>query len=512
MSGSDAVPTTHLEVEDTYDVDDDAELPALESWPGVASVDTQRFALEATYFDTADLRATRAKVTVRRRTGGSDDGWHVKLPVGTDLDAGRQEVRMPLGRAVHTVPKRLRDTLRAHLRDEPMSPVAVLRTDRTVHLLRDARGAVLAEVADDRVTAESVREGRVQTWREWEVELVDGDRGLLAAARERLIAVGATPAVTSSKLARTLAGLVPPGGGVVRPGRKAPAADVVRARLVEQRAELLRRDPGVREDVADSVHQMRVACRRLRTVLATYRPVLDRTVTDPVRDELGWLASVLGEVRDSEVQRRHLARRLDALPDDTPGFAEAWAVIGSQTETWAAEARRRVLAALDSERYLLLLGRLDALIEQPPLTGAAEETVRRALTQRFRHDWKRLVRRVRTAGECEGDERDEALHEARKALKRVRYAAESLRPVYGRDVKPLVSELKQAQALLGDQHDTVAARAWLHGTAAAGRVDGAGFALGVLHERLVLRSDRLARRFDEIWPAVARPRLRAWLD
>ena len=51
--------------------------------------------LSATYYDTADLRLLRSRMTLRRRRGGSDAGWHLKLPAGAD---SRDEVRHPLGR------------------------------------------------------------------------------------------------------------------------------------------------------------------------------------------------------------------------------------------------------------------------------------------------------------------------------------------------------------------------------------------------------------------------------
>ena len=60
-----------------------------------------------------------------------------------------------------------------------------------------------------------------------------------------------------------------------------------------------RLDPAVRLDADDAVHKMRVAVRRLRSTLATYRRLLDRDVTEPLRDELKWLGGVLGAVRDA---------------------------------------------------------------------------------------------------------------------------------------------------------------------------------------------------------------------
>ena len=134
--------TSHLEVEDKADVAPDAVLPVLDGLPQVASVETSEQRLEATYFDTTNLRLAAAGITVRRRTGGPDDGWHLKLPAG----GARHEVTVGLGRGKATVPKRLRDTVRVFAGDEALGP-GPAATHRAEHRLFDevraaARGRV----------------------------------------------------------------------------------------------------------------------------------------------------------------------------------------------------------------------------------------------------------------------------------------------------------------------------------------------------------------------------------
>ncbi len=176
----------------------DAVLPALDGLPQVASVETSEHRLEATYFDTTNLRLAAAGITVRRRTGGADDGWHLKLPA----DGARHEVTVGLGRGKATVPKRLRDTVRVFVGDEALGPIATLRTHRTEHRLLDESGRLLAVVSDDLVTAEV--ETRETGWREWEVELAEGDDALLKAAAALLRDAGARPSTARSKLARAV--------------------------------------------------------------------------------------------------------------------------------------------------------------------------------------------------------------------------------------------------------------------------------------------------------------------
>lgn len=128
-----------VEIEDKYDAPDDAEIQGLDEIDGVAAVSHDEMTLEATYFDTADLALLRVGITVRRRRGGPDEGWRLKVPV----DDGRHEVRLPLSRSVLTVPKPFRDTLRTLVGAAPLEPVATLTTRRTLHRLHDARGRVL---------------------------------------------------------------------------------------------------------------------------------------------------------------------------------------------------------------------------------------------------------------------------------------------------------------------------------------------------------------------------------
>src|SRR5436190_1704042 len=93
---------SHVEVERKYETDSAFTLPDLRDVPGVTRVaDPERHTLLARYYDTADLRLARRGVTLRRRTGGTDDGWHLKLP---RAKGERQEVRRPAGTAADSVP------------------------------------------------------------------------------------------------------------------------------------------------------------------------------------------------------------------------------------------------------------------------------------------------------------------------------------------------------------------------------------------------------------------------
>ena len=166
---------TANETERKYDVPADFALPLL-----TGAGDAETHELDATYFDTEDLRLARHKRTLRRRSGGSDAGWHLKTPGdGTS----RTEHRLPLDG--DEVPDELCAEVRAIVRDETLRPVARLRTRRVETPLRDGGGRTLALVAQDQVTAET--DGAEQRWQEVEVELVDGDAELLEAVERALL-------------------------------------------------------------------------------------------------------------------------------------------------------------------------------------------------------------------------------------------------------------------------------------------------------------------------------------
>ena len=201
----------HLETEQKYDADADFVLPKLGSLPdlgGKRLADPKRIYLSATYYDTEDLALIQHKVTLRRRVGGDDEGWHLKLPVRKDT---RQELHAPLGEGTSgSVPARLADQVKDITAGQPLHPVAILDTERTVVTLPGPSGAPLVEVADDLVTA--VRLGEPDrgpmTWREIEVEALSPDSGAAAAMLESVGTVlreaGARPSASGSKLARVM--------------------------------------------------------------------------------------------------------------------------------------------------------------------------------------------------------------------------------------------------------------------------------------------------------------------
>ncbi|MGF1661476.1 MAG: CHAD domain-containing protein [Kineosporiaceae bacterium] len=458
---------THVEIETTFDVDADLVLPDLGELDGVASVvRVPTIRLVATYYDTADQRLLRSRVTLRRRTGGSDAGWHLKLPAAD----GRLEVRLPVGRPATRVPAQLVSLTRSIARRDELRVIARLTTWRSVERLLDADGRVLAEVALDDVVADPVGGASRREWRELEVELVEGERVLLDMITDRLAVAGARPAAVQSKIARALgqpAGELPApqppdrvGSGATQSLAPDSAGAVAVAYCRAQVDELFRVDPHVRLDTEDAVHRMRVAARRLRSALATFRPVLDRRAGDPLREELRWLGRALGEARDLEVLAARLAAHLDEVQRHDPALVSDGAAgrlaaeLRARREAALAEARE----ALDSDRYLDLLDGLETFSADPPLTRRARERARPLLRSRLLADCRRVLERAAAAERLDGTERETALHEVRKASKRARYAAEAMRPALGDGAQRARTRMKRLQEVLGGRQDQAVAR------------------------------------------------------
>lgn len=213
-----SAPHSSLEIEIVFDVDADTPLPALASLPGVAAVSVpEARALDAVYLDTPRLELAARRSALRRRTGGHDAGWHLKV---TERE-GRREHGWPLDEgsgepALVRVPAEVVEGVAAlaGLDGSPsFEPIARVRNDREAYALTDAEGALIAEFTDDRVQALDLRRGAETSWREWEFEL--GPAGpasaaereaLFDAVRAAVAAVGGRAPSSGSKLQRALGG------------------------------------------------------------------------------------------------------------------------------------------------------------------------------------------------------------------------------------------------------------------------------------------------------------------
>ena len=445
--------------------------------------------LDATYYDTAHLRLLRHGATMRYRVGDHEPGWHLKVAAaGPDA---RQEIHA--AGEPGTPPAELLALVRGHAGREAVAPVAELRTTRLQRGVVDATGRRVASLDDDEVSGTRSSDGLIVAWRELEAELGRGtDEGLLDVLAEGLGEAGWKPSADISKIGRVLCGGVDPRDLPSAP-TESKAARRLLAHLDAQVSEIVARDVAVRAGDGDAVHEMRVATRRLRSALATFRPCFVSEVTDPLRDELKWLGAVLGELRDDQVLHAGLNAAVDEVPDVL--------VLGPVRERIRMEMRGReqedlasVVEALDTDRYVDLVDGLHGLVEAPPWKDDDEPD-----GKALRHGAKRAIERVEQRRPKKAKQATDAeLHELRKAAKRARYALEMLGDEHA-------ARFEAVQELLGDHQDSIGARAVLRllGAAAPGRSEN-GFTFGLLHQV----EEQRAAGAREGWPKLVHKALK----
>lgn len=494
MAAKSANGNRHVEVERKFDVPPGTVFPSFDGFSAVARVERlPSHSLDAIYFDTPKHDLAVHRVTLRRRTGGPDAGWHLKLPAGPD---SRTEVHAPLDAdSPEQPPEQLVDIVLAIVRDRPLAPVARITTTRSVVMLHGADGAGLAEFCDDEVRAWAIADGGhqdEQQWHEWELELVDGSveggAALLDRLGNRLLDAGATPAGHGSKLAKVL------DAAVAAPAdTPEPPADPVHRAVAEQVAELLEWDRAVRADVYDSVHQMRVTTRKIRSLLQASEDAFGLTDDAWVLDELRQLASVLGIARDAEVLAERYASALDALPAELVRGPVRERLVDGANRRYQAGLRRS-LAAMRSQRYFRLLDALEGLVFAQPLdTTPGAEPHRVTIDSAY----KRIRKAAKSAEQAVEEHKDEALHRIRKGAKRLRYVAAATG-------ESKVSErAKVIQTLLGDHQDSVVSRAHLSQQAEAAHLAGEDtFTYGLLYQQEEDLADRCREAVDDALAAL----------
>jgi CHAD domain-containing protein len=449
------VADTQREIESKFDVAPDFVVGDLTGLVGPGGhVQTSTVDLLSTYHDTPGSGLLRSHLTLRRRTGAADTGWHLKVPG----DGFRTELRWPLA-GNDRMPDELRSLIRPFTGGQDVQETVQLKVIRTRYQVIDADGALRLELADDEVRVIGLNaEVGASRWREAEVEL--GPAGTdtdLERAAELLVEGGAYPSRAPSKVFRALHGL--PVRSPLEPGTAAAAvADYLNVQCDAFTAGhfAISLKPFEREATVephDAVHHTRVATRRIRALLRTFAPLFDTEPAARLEEELRWFAAELGEVRDREVLRTRLARAVDDLP--------AYLVVGPVAqridEVLLGELGQHAKALLNTMRdvrYRILVADLAGWREHPPFTAAAGRPAR-ALGEHVAAAEHKLAKRMKRAASKQAG--DEELHLARKAGKRARYAAEAAAPALGKRANTLAKAAANLQTLLGEHQDSIVA-------------------------------------------------------
>jgi CHAD domain-containing protein len=526
------IAVTHREIERKYELPDGAKAgidwSVLQGYTVTDAAVEHR--LEAVYYDTTDMALHRHHVALRRRRGGVDDGWHVKLS-----EAGaRYETQFPL---LEQAPQRMPDAVRHLLEgltgERPLHPIATVSTIRRVLGVTEVSGAPVAEIAIDDVEAVDHRSGTERAWSEWEVELADGtvaeehQHRIFTAVETALFAAGGRASTSESKITRALgaeddtegdakdmavpaertsgqepekdsgkhssrtAGRKSESGTGKKAGPRVTGAEVLRTVLGQLAGQLVLWDLKVRLDAPDAVHQMRVTSRSMRSLLKAAAPFLEGEAAAELDVRLRELARALSGARDAEVTAELLPSRVEALG----GQVEPAAAKGLQhtAEQQAETAAATVRGHLSNPKHLRLLADVQDFAANPPLTEQCQNLSARKMADKLLRRALRKVVRVGAHGvsaEDTGAQADRAhrlehLHEVRKAVKRVRYVNAVLKRAGftpGGSVAHAAADAKAYQEVLGEIMDAGVVADWLERTAEAYRGTGEDrYAIGVLH-------------------------------
>ena len=479
-----SVVSAHAERELKLAVESDFRLPRLPGTP------LPRRLLISTYYDTAAYDLAHARITLRHRVERGKKTWQLKIPLGDD----RQEVEVAGDQS--EPPASLRRLLILHLGHRRLLPVVTLRVWRTGILVHHDRVPV-AEIVLDRVSVE--KDGTmIQRFRELEIELRQGDEDTLRTFERQMRAAGASAHDGRPKFFRALSLQTPV--PEPQPDRKAPVVEHLKWALARHIRWLLAHDPGTRLGTeSESLHQMRVAARRVRAVLRTARPILLSAWVTSLDQELDWLSALLGPARDLDVQIAYFMEESIGLDARDRTLLEQFI---SHLRSQRDAAQRLILSELASDRYLELIRRLQQAAQGPSVIESSL-TVR----QLAKREFKKLRKAIRS---LKASPSDTALHKVRIKAKRSRYAAEFSRASVGKPATRFIKAARALQDLLGIHQDAIQAERHVRQFLKYSTSTRAGFVAGRMVERQRQRRRNVRKDMGPLLKTLLKRGKKAW--
>lgn len=464
-----------------FDVEADFALPDLEvRSPDAGRAEPTTTRQETTYVDTGDKDLHRLGLRLSRRSGDQRPGWALEAP--------RSDLSLESGARSRTVPPGLADVLFGVRRGHELQPV--LTATRTLTTYRVAAGADAAavELVDTRLDAATMGiESTIAGWRTLEIFGDESNAEVAAALAERLRTAGAVESSASH-----IDALLSLGAVTKRRPDSQLLGGLVQAYLDEQIEAITWGDLGLRHG-QPVVHPTRVAIRRLRSTLRVFRGLIEVDQAATLDAELRWIAVLLGEVRDAEVLSARLQSQLVELPaEDVLGPVSSHLVTALATQRSAGLKRAR--QAMNEDRYLQLLETLHGWRRAAPMAAEASEPAVAAAAY-LTGARRKLDARIETARVGDAV----AVHRARKAAKRLRYAGELAEPAVGKKATKAVRRATKLQTMLGRYTDADVTAAFLRrlGAEAGSRAGHNGYTYGLLAAREQHRIQTIRRKLAE---------------
>jgi CHAD domain-containing protein len=437
-------------------------------------------------FDTGDRRlaAGGAELSLNPR-----DGWMWRRDtLGHPKLAPRQWTAAP-----DAPPKQLREWTRAYRRGRPLAERAVVVVHSRTHTVRSADSDTRVTVIDERLD-ERTPSGATPRLRHLQVAPAGaGAAPAVALLSDRALDDASALTLLGPARARAIALRIP------EPGQKA-VRDLFSRSTTLSLIQWLYFDCELSAGSPDALRKMRVALRRLRSDLQTFTPLLDRGWAEGLREELGRLAARLGVVRDGEVLGERLAGLAALLPEDERRGALP---LLDTASTQLALARVQLLDELAQPAYVQLLDRVvDGVTAPRWKKGGGDLRVERLA----RRPWRRLRSYVEAVGDSPEDAQ---LHRIRILAKRARYAADACVPAAGAPAAECAARLAALQTVLGEHHDAVVTREWLHRESQA--IAGVSFTAGEMAALELRRVTKAAREWRDEWARASRSESWRWL-
>ena len=433
----------------------------------------------STYFDSEHHRLGQLGLTLRKRVEQSHGVWQLKIP------SSSVRLELEIASGSRSIPWEFQDLLRSFFRKQEAVQLGKLRTRRKgVRIQKDGR--VLAEVVLDSVAL--IRDKKVvHSFQELEVELQGGSAAQLKPIRKILLRAGAEEKPFQPKIFQALQ--LPYPLSLEFSDSSAPPTDHIRERLHSQFLQMLRNDPGTRlgRD-SEALHQMRVATRRMRAIIRAVSSFLAPEWTKPVRQELGWVGSLLGEVRDWDVLLESFRQNFH---DFSSPEQRSLQTILKNFEDQRSVARAKLLEGLRSDRYLNLLNHFEDSLNHLPFQPSPL-----TITELAKKAFHKVQDFVNTSDSLF---RKSELHRTRRLLKRARYALELAEPLLGKRAKGFLRKAKQTQDLLGQHQDAVIAEQRLLALKQHSRGTGIAYVTGRMVERLRNQQSQVYQQIPKQW-------------
>jgi len=473
-----------VETEKKLAVADDFRLPAFSGDP------LPRRVFRSTYFDTLDHCLARSSITLRRRLDKGSTVWQMKLP---PLNGARRELE--LREASTTPPARFVDALIVLHEGKHLVPIADLRTSRTGVRVPDGKNNGVEVVLD---TVAVLRKGSViQQFKELEIESLNGDDESIERLASKLYGAGARPHDGRPKLFQALSLAY---HALDEPDRDASIVDHVRHRLMQQVDTLKQCDPGVRlcGDTTD-VHRIRVAARRMRTILIAVRKIASTEWVEPLLSGLKWLGEVFARVRDLDVQIQYFKCEAEQLKSrDRRPLERFLRHLQSDRE----QAHQMLLDEMKSARYVGFVSKLRDATEAPAIVNL-EYTLTDAAARQF-------CKLRKTVRKLNGALSNAELHRIRIKTKRARYAAELAQEGDSKAIGRFIKAATRFQDLLGVHQDAVLAERYVEGFLKYQGRRQAAFTAGLLAARANQRREEVREEFWFEWKRLKKRGNRAW--